>query len=61
MEFPAYELQQVPVTDEMTAAFGERPQEAWLGRDLLCVFAKEETIRQMQPDMDKLAYLPGLL
>ena len=34
MEFPAYELRQLPVTDEMAAAFGERPQEAWLGRDL---------------------------
>ena len=61
MEFPAYELRQLPVTDEMAAAFGERPQEAWLGRDLLCVFAEEETIRKMQPDMEQLARLPGLL
>lgn len=56
MEFPAYELRQLPVTDEMAAAFGERPQEAWLGRDLLCVFAKEETVRKMHPNGKKLAH-----
>ena len=49
MEFPAYELRQLPVTDEMAAAFGERPQEAWLGRDLLCVFAKGETRKERKP------------
>lgn len=37
MDFPAYDLMQVPVTDKMTAAIGIRPLEAWMARDLVCV------------------------
>lgn len=61
MAFPSYKLDPVPVTDQMTAAFGERPIEAYLGRDLLAVFADEDQITQMTPDQTKLAGLPGLL
>ncbi|UQS85956.1 PhzF family phenazine biosynthesis protein (plasmid) [Nicoliella spurrieriana] len=61
MEFPSYELKSVPVTDQMTAAFGVRPTEAYLGRDLLAVFENEEQIRAMQPDLEKLKSLDGLL
>lgn len=32
-----------------------------LGRDLLCVFESEDTVRAMAPDMEKLAALDGLL
>lgn len=51
LDFPAYELRPTPVTPEMTAAFGAEPSEAWLGRDLLCVFDSENTVRGMDPDM----------
>lgn len=61
MEFPAYELKEVPVTKEMEEAFGAAPKEAYLGRDLLCVFAQEGTIRSMHPDMEKVKKLSGLL
>lgn len=61
MEFPAYQIQQVPVTDAMEEAFGVRPVEAWTSRDLTCVFDREEEVRAMEPDQDKLAQLPGLL
>lgn len=61
LDFPAYELRPAPVTPEMTAAFGAEPSEAWLGRDLLCVFESEDTVRAMAPDMEKLAALDGLL
>ena len=61
MDFPSYELRRVPVTEEMAAAFGASPAEAYMGRDLLCVFDDERTVREMAPDMDRLRDLPGLL
>ena len=61
LDFPAYEIKPVPVTEEMAAAFGARPQEAWMSRDLLCVFKNEEAVRSLEPDQALLAKLPGLL
>ncbi len=61
MDFPSYELRRVPVTEEMAAAFGASPSEAYMGRDLLCVFDDERTVREMAPNMDRLRDLPGLL
>ena len=61
MEFPAYELKKVQITDEITDAIGVRPKEAYMGRDLLCVFDEEDTIRNLSPDMDKVKTLDGLL
>ena len=60
MEFPAYQLTPVPVTPEMEDALGARPKEAYLGRDLLCVFDSEETVRSLHPDQQKLLNLEGL-
>ena len=61
MSFPSYQLKKIAVTDEMTAVFGERPLEAYLGRDLLCVFDNPEKVVTMKPDQKRLAHLPGLL
>lgn len=61
MDFPAYELKPIPVTDEMTEAIGARPVEAYMGRDLLCIMDSEKTVRDLEPDMTKLLSLPGLL
>ena len=61
MEFPAYELEKVPVTKAMIDAIGAIPSEAYIGRDLLCVFDDEKTVRNLQPDMGKLLDLDGLL
>ena len=61
MEFPAYELKEVPVTDQMEEIFGVRPVEAWLGRDLLCVFEKEADVVNMAPDHGRITELDGLL
>lgn len=41
MEFPAYNLEKVDVTDAMAEAIGIKPTEAYMGRDLLCVFDDE--------------------
>lgn len=61
MDFPSYELKPVPVTAAMTDAFGVAPTEAYLGRDLLCVFDSAQQVAEMTPDMDKLSHLDGLL
>lgn len=61
MKFPAYQLKQVPVTDAMIEAIGAVPSEAYMGRDLLCVFDSEEVVRNLAPDMEKLLDLDGLL
>lgn len=61
MNFPTYDLQEIPVTDAMTAAFGARPSTALLGMDLIAVFDNEDTVRTMTPDQALLATLPGRL
>jgi PhzF family phenazine biosynthesis protein len=47
MDFPAYSLKKVPVTDAMAEAIGGfRPVEAYMGDDLVCVMASEDQVRQ---------------
>ena len=60
LDFPAYELEKVEVTKEMTEAYGAEPSEAYMGADLLCVFSEDE-VRAMNPDQAKLNELPGVL
>lgn len=50
MDFPTYELKEIPVTDAMEKAFGIRPVKAVLGLDLICVFESEDIIKRMNPD-----------
>ncbi len=61
MSFPAFPLRRVDVTEEMTDAIGAVPLEAYMGRDLLCVFGSEDDILALDPDMDKLMKIDGLL
>ncbi len=61
MDFPTYELKEIPVTDEMEKAFGVRPIKALLGMDLICVFETEEQVRKMQPDQAGLMKIEGRL
>lgn len=61
MDFPASRLEKIEVTDAMTEAFGAKPKEAYLARDLLCVFEDDEAVRRMTPDQALLAKLPWLL
>lgn len=61
MDFPAYDLRPVEITQEIIDAVGKTPAEAYLGRDLLCVFRDEAEIRSMTPDMEKVKALDGLL
>ena len=59
MDFPTYELREIPVTDAMEKAFGVRPVKAVLGLDLVCVFESEEIVRNMSPDQELLKGLEG--
>lgn len=62
MDFPAYELKSVPVTQAMADAMnGAMPKAAYMGRDLLCVFDDEETVRHMTVAQEKVRALDGLL
>ena len=44
MDFPAYDLKPVEITDAMVDAIGAKPVEVYMGRDLLCVFDDEKTV-----------------
>lgn len=62
MDFPAYDLKEVPVTAAMIDAMnGAVPTVAYMGRDLLCVFDDEDTVRNMVVDQEKVRALDGLL
>lgn len=59
MDFPTYGQEEILVTDDMERAFGVRPVKAILGPDLVCIFESEDQVRDMRPDQNKLAQLPG--
>ena len=61
MDFPAYTLKRLEVTDDITGALGVRPLEVWRARDLLCVLEKAEDVLTLRPDMEKLKGLKGAL
>ena len=61
MEFPAYELKRVDVTAAMDDALGAPVKEAYIARDLLCVVDNEQTVRELQPDLEKIKQIDGLL
>ncbi|MFU0811435.1 MAG: PhzF family phenazine biosynthesis protein [Coriobacteriaceae bacterium] len=61
MDFPAIPMTRTDVTPEMEHAFGATPLEAWLGEDLVCVFADEDAVRSLASDQEALAQLPGLM
>lgn len=59
MDFPTYELKEIPVTDAMEKAFGARPVKAVFGLDLVCVFENEDIVHNMKPDQTLLTVIPG--
>lgn len=61
MDFPAYNLKPVPITDQIINAIGVKPDEAYMGRDLLCVFNDSSIIKKINPDLELVKKLDGLL
>ena len=61
MEFPAYDLKQIEISDEITDALGVEPEEAFIGRDLLCVLDNPESVVNFKADLEKIEKLDGLI
>ena len=61
LDFPAYDLKKVEITDKMIELIGKKPAEAYLGRDLMCIFDDEEFIFSADLDSEKIKKLDGLL
>lgn len=59
MDFPAYQCNEVPVTEQMVAVMGAAPEKAFLDRDLLLVYDDERVIRGLQPDFEAMSLLDG--
>lgn len=59
MEFPAYKLEHIEITDTMIEALGTIPLAAYKDRDILFVLRDEDEVRDLQPDMGLLSKLDG--
>ena len=60
MDFPAYSLNQVPVTEDIIRAIGVQPTAAYLDRDLLLVLENETDIHNVTVNQELLKKLDGL-
>lgn len=60
MNFPAYNLNKIAVTDKMTDAIGVKPIEAYLDRDLLLILDSQEAVENLKPNQEKMKQLDGL-
>lgn len=62
MDFPAYNLESLPVTDDFSKAIGGATVlEAYKGRDIVLVLPSSEDVINAKPDFDLIKELDGLL
>ena len=59
MEFPAYELNHIEITDTMIEALGTIPLAAYKDRDIMFVLRDEQEVTDLQPDIDLMKQLDG--
>lgn len=59
MEFPAYKLEHIEITDTMIEALGTIPLAAYKDRDILFILRNEAEVRDLQPDMELISKLDG--
>jgi len=57
MDFPSRPGRLVALSDEIVAAAGARPREAYQARDLMVVFDSEEEVRDLRPDFARISAL----
>jgi predicted PhzF superfamily epimerase YddE/YHI9 len=57
MDFPARPGQRVRVSDQLTAALGAKPVEAYSARDLLTIFSAESEVAALKPKLELVAAL----
>lgn len=60
MDFPSFQLTPVPVTEDLTAALGVTPIEAYMGADLVCVLKDEAQVRQVVPNQELIRSMEGV-
>lgn len=59
IDLPVYTMHEVPVTQAMTDVIGVEPIAAYMGRDLVCVLAHEDDVRNAAPDPKAVLTLEG--
>lgn len=59
MEFPAYRLEHIEITDMMIEALGTIPLVAYKDRDILFILRDEDEVRDLQPDMELISKIDG--
>lgn len=57
MDFPNRMPCKINITDEIIEALGKSPLEAYLSRDLVLIYSKEDDIKELKPDFAKLELL----
>lgn len=60
MFFPSFQLKPVPVTDQMIAALGVKPIEAYYGADMVCVLENEEQVLNVHPNLELIRQIDGV-
>lgn len=61
MDFPAWPVREIQVTERVTKAVGVRPSELFMGeRDMMAVFENESDVRDMEPDFRLVSQLDGM-
>ncbi|MBE3609290.1 PhzF family phenazine biosynthesis protein [Campylobacter californiensis] len=61
LDFPVFELKEINVTEAISRAVGAKPQQAFLGRDLLLIMENESDIINAKLDFGAMLELDGLI
>ena len=62
MDTPKYNLKPINITDDIIEAIGGiKPNEAYMGRDIVCVLEDENQVINAKVDLKKIKQLDGLL
>ncbi len=59
LNFPGQGMKPCPTPEGLAKALGTTPQHCLMGMDLMAVFATEDCIASLKPDMTALASMPG--
>jgi predicted PhzF superfamily epimerase YddE/YHI9 len=57
LDFPARPGVPIEISEQLVLALGARPSEAFLARDLLAIFECESAVRDLRPDLARVAAL----
>ena len=60
MDFPAFQLKPIAITDTIVEAIGVRPTEAYVGDDTVLVLENEEQVRNVIPNQMMIRKLKGI-